>query len=247
MEREKKLIFISFIILASLLSCKKEETELNIVSAKEPVVGVETLEEAKQIYNDINLHDILNKIETPIGISLRKNKIEVAYFVFRNVNDYECIWEGSGYPVFLSNFTIFENYIKLEFIKIWIGAEVLVVGDKREVYKYNVLIDKDFIIDVIIGKSTILEVSPEFQLFDVPDSVQHGDRFFVKQNTNIYLEPNSTSVILSEINKTDNLKLLNVVRDELESDSFWIKIKTNNIEGWMLLENLSESWTLYEK
>lgn len=194
--------------------------------------------------NNKTVLDLLNSLQKPIGFHLEKGSVEVAYFVYRNSENYELIWEGSGYPVFLTNVEINDTEIILNYFKMWIGAEEHERGERRMIYKYKTIILKKNVVNSINGLDNTIQVLPYIIIRDSPDSVKENKKNHLLKTTDIKFLPCEESFTIKKVAGNEQITIIDV--DGEQKSGYWFKIKCGEVSGWVPLDCVSEGWTVKE-
>ncbi|AEE17395.1 SH3 domain-containing protein [Treponema brennaborense] len=158
----------------------------------------------------------------------------------------ELIYESSGYYINLSDIKIEDSYFTISFIKIWRGAEETNIGDRRKLYKYVVTVTKDDITDKNAWLIQIPNVTPVLKIEDSYNSVIKGDTFTVKKTTSVMETTSETSKALFVLEPTQSFDIIDAVEDSNVGNYFWLKIKYDDIVGYIPLDSLSDNWVVLE-
>lgn len=195
---------------------------------------------------NIRIGVFLQSLDTPFGISIKdQSSKEIAYFAYRSENNYEIIWESSGYLIALTDLLENEYDLVIGFIKIWIGAEETVSGKRRHLAKYLVNISKKqvnekvgFLVRDVVG------ITPDLIIEDSYNSIKEFRYFHTKAQTEIRERNNKKAATKKKIESSELFDILDVVPDEDNEEKLWVKIKHDRIEGFIPLESLSDNWTV---
>ena len=195
-------------------------------------------------YSLEKLTSVFDEIELPYGVSfVDEDKYEIAYFVYRNKNDVSIIWEGSGIIPRLTTFYEDKDFVFVEFYLLWIGSEVTIKNDCRKLYKYFVKINKK---DILSKKEKILIESPKIILHDKQNiSINNNldNKFFFTNKTSLmYKNPDKQSEIVRKIYNNEKLELLDISYDKV--GNVWFKLKYNDYAGFIMINDISEQWTV---
>lgn len=203
---------------------------------------------------------IFDKVNKPYGFSLNSKYGEIAYFVYRSSNDYELIWEGSGFDLHLSNFYEKGNDLYIDFYKVWTGAEEIEKNDNRRLYYYKICLNEEELYNSKKENFKSIEnVVPILILKDSPGSVavyqtdcirDQNDKlhmlYRVKSVTNILQKTDLKSKILKKISKENSFFILDVLCSKKSSADIWLKINCDGTEGYIPLSSLADNWTVVE-
>ncbi|WP_288517498.1 SH3 domain-containing protein [uncultured Treponema sp.] len=156
-------------------------------------------------------------------------------------------FSSSGYYLNFDKINFEDNFIEIDFIEIWIGAEETSAEEKRMFLKYKARIDKEKISNTASWIVEIYGIDPIFIAEDTIGSVNKFEsNFFVKEKTFLRKSKSLDSEIIMELIPENTFDIIDVCCTEKSKNDIWIKVEYEDKEGYIPFLSLSENWTVME-
>lgn len=202
-------------------------------------VSIIDYEASNRIYKDFGL------TSEEVNFSFQGDtNAQIASLIIDKFGNIDFLYNGSGYYINLSSLIVDDNLFNVSFIKIWVGAEETSTKKSRQLFKYNVTVNKNNIIDKNTWLIRIPNVAPVLFLEDAHDSVKEFKNFYVKTQTKIKFQNTKESETIGNLYPSEFFDILDVVLDKDDDKIFWVKINYKKANGFIPLEALSENWTV---
>lgn len=179
-------------------------------------------------------------------VVLKRDKYSlVGELLFEYPSKITLYFSSSGYYINFDKINFEDNFIEIDFIKVWIGAEETSVEEKRRFFKYKARIDKEKISNT--ESLEIYGIDPIFIAEDTIGSVNKFEsNFFVKEKTFLRKSKSLDSEIIMELIPENTFNIIDVCCTEKSKNDIWLKVEYEDKEGYIPFLSLSENWTVME-
>lgn len=179
-----------------------------------------------------------------IGLNRDKYSL-VGELLFEYPSKISFFFSSSGYYINFDKINFEDNFIEVDFIKVWIGAEETSAEEKRRLFKYKARIDKEKISNT--ESLEVYGIKPIFIADDTRGSVNKFEsNFFVKEKTFLRKSKSLDSEIIMELIPENTFDIIDVCCTEKSKNDIWLKVKYENNEGYIPFLSLAENWTVME-
>ena len=173
--------------------------------------------------------------------------VVVGELLFEYPNKITFGFSTSGYYLNFDKINFEDNFIEVDFIEIWIGAEETSPEEKRMFFKYKARIDKEKISNTESWIVKVYGIEPIFIAEDTRGSVDKFEsNFFVKEKTFLRKSKSLNSEIIMELIPENTFDIIDVCCTEKSKNDIWLKVKYENNEGYIPSLSLAENWTVTE-
>ena len=156
-------------------------------------------------------------------------------------------FSSSGYYLNFDKINFEDNFIEIDFIEIWIGAEETSAEEKRMFLKYKARIDKEKISNTASWIVEVYGIDPIFIAEDTIGPVNKSEsNFFLKEKTSLRKSKSLDSEIIMELIPENIFNIIDVSCTEKSKNDIWLKVEYEDKEGYIPFLSLSENWTVME-
>lgn len=222
---KKNILFVSMFLFASCFYAQVEKENPNLQTC---------------------FFDKYNITYDSLYIGLNRDKYSlVGELLFEYPSKISFFFSSSGYYINFDKINFEDNFIEIDFIKVWIGAEETSAEEKRRLFKYKARIDKEKISNT--ESLEVYGIEPIFIAEDTKGSVNKFEsNFFVKEKTFLRKSKSLDSEIIMELIPENTFDIIDVRCTEKSKDDIWLKVKYENNEGYIPFLSLAENWTVME-
>lgn len=186
-----------------------------------------------------------------IFITIRDNTGGYCATLYIGKEGYSLSFDSVGAYIVTNRIREDDNGIYLNFISIWVGAEQFLPRERRYINYNEMTVPKTLIAAALAEKEDFVwmdyKAAQDITLIsfeDIEGSIVKQLNFYTKLTVNVYAENNSGSKIVNNIMPYTEFQIEGFLPDVKNKNIYFVKIKTDFLQGWIPLSALADNWTV---
>jgi len=207
-----------------------------------------------QIAFSQTIQSIINKKNCSFAIILRDtDKAYISTVLYSpNTLKPQIGYEGGGIWTIANQYEEDEKYLFIKIINRWIGNEELDETDKRKIFIYNCILEKDILInelskaqsDFISYKYFLKKESLYISFFaeDINGTIAKKP-IYTKLNAQLRKEPHNNSQILQNFSSgVPEIELQDIVLSR--NEQIYLLVGIDELQGYLSFDEIQDNWTI---